>query len=567
MSSHAQGACLNAPNLAIANLMAHLKETSLEQAKELITEANIEATNGQQAVNRLLFDGDHFQSGTTWIGTLSSDQTETSASLLNIEKIFVSQNVIKEIADRHVAGVLGKDPTSQVQLSEPAPDQDPSPEQNISIQEKQSQFNQWVKDKDVLNVFKEMTNEMLLSKRGILRIFIPKGFVDGGTITREDFTLSLNKIYVQFINADSGIVATDEDTREKFGMFIFEDEEENELLEKTFLEDDGLTTIEIVNDQVLTGLDLGGEITMFEVQRDAIITEQVRKQQYEINKAKTMENSNIDSGFLERIFFNAMPPGKFVKDKTKEGGEVFEPSNLKIGAATTNFFSGQEIRDSEGNITGFTNPSVHFREPIDPENFIKTIDSTYRSILHEVKQSHSQLSGDAMASGESRVQALYDFVSDLFLTKERVDIIGEWMFNTVMKLAGIISGENVEQFKIVFNSNIDPGSIPSSMATEIRAQFAEGLISRKTAMAMLGVDDIDDEIANIDTAIKDVNEVIEVLLNAGVISSTLMQELIRITMEDKAILNGLEESARNLILSEVGDSVNAQTSQRDIIGA
>src|SRR5215211_5229537 len=57
------------------------------------------------------YSGDHFQDFDGWIGEKPAEGTKTYAeTVLRIKHGFVSENVIKEVTDRHVSAVLGREP-------------------------------------------------------------------------------------------------------------------------------------------------------------------------------------------------------------------------------------------------------------------------------------------------------------------------------------------------------------------------------------------------------------------------------------------------------------------------
>src|SRR5665811_810284 len=91
----------------------------------------------------------------------------------------------------------------------------------------------------------------------------------------------------------------------------FVDDEDNDQIELTYVNEAGQTIIKIIGQEGEYIADIGGKLSMFESQRPLFLTNQIREQNGVINKAHTMLSGNLDSGFLERTFLNAQPPGKW----------------------------------------------------------------------------------------------------------------------------------------------------------------------------------------------------------------------------------------------------------------
>lgn len=240
--------------------------------------------------------------------------------------LFTSQNVMKEIAGRHLSAILGKEPKWSVDLQRAVPDDEtPKEAEQEVIDEIEAALTHWWKDQEVHNVMEEWLIDLFKSSRTVLRIYIPSGFIsESGTIeTGGELADQLNKIRVEVVDPDKGAVIENKEESSEAGIISLEDDE-NEIYEISFLDESGQTIIKNVTEDTQTdGLTLGGHLSIYEGQHDLFLTQQVRQQNKLVNKALTMMNNNLDSGFLERIFTNAQPPGEWKTDE-KTGEEYFD---------------------------------------------------------------------------------------------------------------------------------------------------------------------------------------------------------------------------------------------------
>jgi hypothetical protein len=145
-------------------------------------------------------------------------------------------------------------------------------------------------------------------------------------------------------------------------------------------------------------------------------------------------------------------------------------------------------------------------------------------------------------------------------TKATLDSAGKWLIETVMYLAFDLSGNEskTELYKATFDSRLDPGTIPAEMRKAIINQVDEGLLSRDTAMSMLGIDDVDAELAKIDSAAQQAIELLKDLRDANINSKTLTQRLIGIIIADKQFIT---EALEDADLTAIDGEIEAQSNQ------
>jgi|AntDeeMinimDraft_6_1070357.scaffolds.fasta_scaffold02436_2 hypothetical protein len=528
-----------------------------------ITE-NVTAANSDYAddleVNTKFLSGDHWQDGEGWAGALPESAQDRGQAIKKIKALFTSQNVIKSITERHKSAVIGKSPEWTVTPKQALAEDDTiDSNKQEDIDEIEAALTGWWYRQDAHDTLVKWAAYLLLGARSILRIYIPIGFLQGETIGSGELSEQLDKIRVEAVSPDMGAVVENKEQSTKAGMISFTNTDDEEVFEISYLNEEGKTIIKNVSSGTETDpLELGGHLSIYEGSRDLFITEQIRQQNKLVNKALTMMNNNVDSGFLERVFLNAQPPGEW---KTNDdGNEYFKPAPYAVGPGTTNFIGGAEYEKNDQGEKAITNPSVTFREPVPNNTFVEAKSEAYASILQEAHQMHALISGDATASGESRIQALSDFIMDAESTKATLDSAGKWLIETVMYLAFDLSGNEskTELYKATFDSRLDPGTIPAEMRKAIINQVDEGLLSRDTAMSMLGIDDVDAELAKIDSAAQQAIELLKDLRDANINSKTLTQRLIGIIIADKQFIT---EALEDADLTAIDGEIEAQSNQ------
>lgn len=488
---------------------------TLEDARATVAEDQPEDVE----VNKAFFQGDHWQDSEGWIGPKpaeTDDQAETVWA--EIEAGFVSKNAIAEVIDRHANAVIGKEPswsfTPRRALKD---DQQPSAEEQSLIDEAEAALTEWWDSKkEILLELQTALRDALWGERVCLRLYVPQGLTtseDGDvSVPRGELGESLERIFLEVVEFDRGAIERDPDTQEQMGVYLFADkdnlgleaDEPQDFAELHYL-DAGKAVIRIVGgtQDARTALDLNGQIAFHEIKLSPFITEQVRSQNKLVNMASSMMARNVVlGGFLERVILNAQLPGQWVDDTENPGRKKFQPEAFRVGAGSTNALAGIPIygdpsRPSQ--ITGYTSPSVVYRDPVDPTSFITTKAEAYSDILDETRQRHVLIARDATASGESRRQAMADFVTSIDATVTAMNRAGRWLIETALAMAANFSGEpeKFKELRAVFECTVSLGPLPAAENQQTINLRGDGLISRETAMIRVAVDDPAAEAAKI----------------------------------------------------------------------
>lgn len=468
------------------------------------------------------YNGDHWQNALGFIGQLPSvgypGATQITA---DIKKRFESENVIKEVVEAHLGGLLGREPMwsylkevkdQQLQQTKKQLEKDDATGEVVTP---------WWNEREALKDLQKSAETVLLEGIAVKRIFFPRGILpDGGEISASDLNSALDYIFFETLTADVAGVFTDPDTQKQIGVYLFEEKDvegnvEDQCAELSFLNDLGETVCRIVRDKggddEFGPYKLGGRLLVFEMQRPPLITEQVQSNQKALNLAHTMMTRNVNmAGARERTITNAQHPKKPRRLQDPNNPtltiETLEPGNYETGAGAVMFLMGYPIYDKEGNVIGYTNPNVSISDPADVKAFVETRDMKYAAILGQCHQRHTLISGDATASGVSRKQAEKEWQRSLKDTKTVLDASGRWQLEVVLRLAAQLTGESEKYLSLRadFNCLLDVGEPqPDDIRVVMEMRKPGGpnnqpLISDETARNKVGIDDAAAELKRIE---------------------------------------------------------------------
>jgi hypothetical protein len=449
--------------------------------------------------NLAFYDGDHWQEGKGWSGAMPADShPDYSAVYAEIEKGYVSKNSTKEVVDRVVSSVLGKEPKFVLKFSD-------GTRNKTKLKEAEDLIKLWMKEKEFINHLSEALANALLTGSASVRLFIPAGFVEDGQVDVNP-NKPLERVYFQAPHPLSSSIVNDEDTMEKTSIFFSTYKDENtdkDKVELSYLLDEvndageRLTEIKIVKDggkDDTVQLDLNGKLIMFELKIPRLITNQIISLQklQNLNLTMMQRNSNL-GGFLERVILNGQMPGHYEDDGT--GSPLFVRDEFITGAGTVNAINGVPYQDNDGNTIGYTQASVSYRDPVSPQTFLQAQDQAYKGILEECEQLHALLTGDAISSGDSRRQALSSYQARLKQPKQAVEGAVEWMVETLLAFAGFLSGDTKRfaGIEATVEAILDFGQVSAGEIDLLERQVRIGIISIETAREKIGIENTEDE--------------------------------------------------------------------------
>jgi hypothetical protein len=275
---------------------------SFSDAETLLTSKRrcVDAEN-----RRLFYNGDHWQGGSGFIGQKPENDAR---KLSEIEAGFQWENVIAEIVDRHVSGILGREPMwdyvpkgipsandqrrqrarlalrrqlTGAALPPPPPPQVPSPQfpspapaprpqtpppgtlpaEPENVREACDAVTNWWDEYEMLQtVLEPLTETILIEERAVLRIYLPGEASDrseaqdqadaptdgASNLTPADLSEALDRIRVEVLTADRAGVFIDKWSGKKIGLCRYK-HEEREFIEMSYLDENGDTVLRVVD--------------------------------------------------------------------------------------------------------------------------------------------------------------------------------------------------------------------------------------------------------------------------------------------------------------------------------
>lgn len=538
-----------------------IAETLLKQAPKI-----------SKSIQLAVVDSDYWQKGVGWVGPKIVVGTPSTATTFQneIERAFVSYPALEEVVSRHMAGVVGKEPSWNFGPRRVlASDETPTDEEQTQISAVHAALTPWWNTRGVHEILQAFTRDLLWARRSALRIYVPEGDAverdaEGvASVRASSLEEALEAIYVEHPDPDCATVYTDPNTELQLGVLSyrktndkFEIVSEN-TYEISYRADSGETIIKQIDKGVgvEAKVNLGGRLPMSEVTRlEPFVTSSMEAQQKALNLALSILPRNlITSGFTERVFLNAQLPGRMVKDAST-GQERFVPDPLPTGAGATTVVAGIKVEGADGT-KSITNPEVHFREPVETAPTLNAINALYQGILRVAKQAHVLANSEAGDSGVSREQQRSDFGASLEMTAPCVNRIGQWLLDTVLAMAEAITGrpgEYTRLYRATMTCRIHTGPLSSEERQQNIVEAEKGFLSRVTAMERNGVLDTDNELAliqgqpgaELDT-VRNQAEVYQMLVDAGIPQEQASQ-LVEFDEEtQKAIALWVQESTDN----------------------
>lgn len=456
-------------------------------------------------VTAFVIERDHWQSGAGFTGPMESPD-ETTAGVLEtgVQKNFTSENVLGEVTSRRTDGPLAREPERQSIL---LVDREPSEQDEALMEERDTVLDAWWKDRKLTDMLRTHGEGLTIYGRHYLRLRLPRGLLrDDGSLKKPPQTIedALNLLYVEALSPDEAALYTDPDTMADVGIVSSEyraaDGTTQRVTETTYLDAEGRTELRQMysSGEIYRAdppYDLEGRLLLYEsCEPRAFVSPQMLEGQRALNTASTcLRVVGNDASFPIRILLNAMPVGRIVvNEETRQKTLVPEPLSLPPGAILN--LIGVEVEDAQGNLSDVKAPGVASFDAAPIENFIREMDKRRFAILKEAKQAFVEMSGDATASGESRIQAMAEYERDGEKLMAVINAAGQWICDTawtwaqsLLSTPGPVFGDS--EFVTDFRCRYTRPSPTSAVLDARRQDVKEGLLSDTTYIGeYIGVD-------------------------------------------------------------------------------
>lgn len=475
---------------------------------------------------------------------VTGGRTQEISNLL--EKRFVFRNVIKEVTGRVAGAFFGKYPNWKFQINgqeiedagpapAPAPEDGATPpapapdnaDATSELDEIDKALGEFFTKQNVANELSKAFEFRLAFGRGGWRLFVPTKFKrknavaapgDAGAKTpaiagdnapdSSDYVQfdtiadAIRAMRIEFIAPTEGRLL--DDGGELFSLVRYQvrrdwnTKDAENVIEFSFVDNSDRTFVGTVGEK--TGgstleaanlsdpLPLAGLTTYGEFKGLPYVTKGLYKNNQLLNLALTCAGfSLVDNGFGEMILTNVELETERVMGDDGEYHEV--PKRIKRGGGAVQNFVGIETFDEQTGAVKRESPGVTFKEPTSIAAFKDGAELAYTACLQEACQLYALISGDATASGESRIQALSDFIVKISPLKPEVDEQGGNLLTAVLLFAAILSGKSLEGHSVVYDSRMHVASLTTEEKSVVMTMREKGVISRATERVLLGIDD------------------------------------------------------------------------------
>lgn len=457
--------------------------------------------------NALYAAGDHWQSGEGWSGPQPDPNSPVYDNVLgDIERVFVSRDVLKEVRLRERWALTGNAWTYLFL------DAEGKPLAEAEEQELRAWVEKWMEKKQVVSTVADAIEKSSWSGddgvpgRGLLRFYVPEQRLEGGRAEAEDLGMALDLIELESPSSANGTVFTDADGGyEPVGFVAWTEEfagEEFDRAELVYLNDQKLTVLEslIGSDAIQEGtveLNLGGRLTMYQLERPLLIDSSLRSMQRFLNAALTAFQSGISSaGWREDYFMGIMPPGRW--EAEQDGTERFVSEPFNRGPGRAHFLQARTIIDEDGSETAVGAASHTESSPLSPHLFTESQKIMRESMLSSAFQEYVLLTGLAQASGEKLQLAKGDFESAATDMANETRLMVRWVLETVVAMAEAVMGApEPSGIQVPVAVVIDTGVITTDQKVQLSTIVKDGFVSHHTALAEAGYQNPTAELAKI----------------------------------------------------------------------
>lgn len=238
-----------------------------------------------------------------------------------------------------------------------------------------------------------------------------------------------------------------------------------------------------------SALDLEGLLLARQLKTAPLINEQVMSLNRLVNLGLTMSaHVAIETGHAEMALLNVELEKEQVMD-TATGKMVERPARILRGGTVTHNFLGVVNRGKDGSIERAT-PNIVYKEPSPIDTHVGLVEMAYRSVLEQVSQLHAAIMGDATASGESRRQALVDFIVTTHKARRKLDNMAEWLAKVILLFAANSTGqvEEIKKLRPIYRTQIYIGDLTGAERTTLLAELSKDVRSIRSVRERLGLD-------------------------------------------------------------------------------
>lgn len=477
---------------------------------------------------------DFWQGGKLWVGPRGSPEAWEARVKAAVEAQFVPGGAILEALANFTRGLFGKQANIQAVPAGPVEEGSAADKAlDKEAEELVEALSVWWDRVELWAKMREVGSRSRWAGWGALRLRIPAGRLrerktaDG--VVRELPTFkalaeALAAIELDAPEPDHCILIQHPDTQQRAAIFHYskkndagQTENHVELWYDEGEGDQRRTVLRILPEKGEAEgpypYEWGGRLPVSEMDGELMLTEPVRRAEAALAFAATnVVRVGETAGFRERYTMNAEPAGLWLPtrpitegavrsmDDGKGGTLYFHPLPRSLGAGVTTDLVGIPIEagaDGEKRAT----PGIEIADPVDPEYATKVVEFGRARVLHLCHQGHLAMTARGESSGTAYEQARATFAGDLQLHVDPAERALTQVLEAVVTMAESMMGRPakvLDRLRLIATLTPDAGPVSPEYSRETRELVKEALLSRSTAMARLGTDDVAAELDAID---------------------------------------------------------------------
>lgn len=432
-------------------------------------------------ITELFLNNDHWQNGSGWVGWLPdiANQELYNRDMNLIYRGFTFKGIIKSLISRLVGAVGGKEPDFDT-----VDDNVGDNTQTTSAKQIDKSIVEWWEEKKVHNVLQEFIESKAAYGKACLRFYIPAGLaVNLNPATWQD---ALKYIYIENVHYKKFESELDPNFGTNYvvievGVSV---NRQSKIIEVHYQDEQGQTCVTQYKEN-----DTNADKKVLDLKRkslcyiggdwnDAMITPSIHSQQKQINHAETMESFALHNiNFPETVYLNADLPTKEVVDpKTKTKKNVLE--NIFRGVGTFLNLVGMTLERADGGETMIP-ADVKWRESADPKKFRDVSMAKSRNAHEEAGMLYVFLADNPYPSGDSRVEAMTDYLILLKKFETLTDKAGLWILQTVYEFANWLAKDTAKPMNFLFKSKLTLGKLSTADRQLMLQELTQNVRSRR----------------------------------------------------------------------------------------
>lgn len=509
--------------------------------------------NFESEILKLIEEKDFWQNAARYVGPMPAPGPGFAAAMLMLKRSFVPILKAREVLRRHVRGVVGNAPHFEIVFPElvdgskkrrKRPDYESSRTAVEALADEVDALQGEVWDENMESKkIDAFAKRLRATGKAYLRYDVPPGLIktklndDGSEAVGEDnkpirgvevddWKDAYELLYVELAPWGSATVYTDPFTNKKTSFYSYKEPRPGDpkatrncvqvsWLERVREGDERyyITRVRVLRDDNQNdewSLDTGGNLLVIDAEMEPLLTPDILQLQDIECAMATMVKINDDvAGFPQETMTDIAVPAKYEDDPDNPGERKRVEVPLPTGPRTIRYLysyqdkdeNGRALTDEQGKPV-IRQGALHHRAPVSSDPLRADADWIELQIYRATNQAHVPARASAAASAAMLVELRSDYADSLMETKPDVEGAVRKLFHARLCLSAYLA-QNTELLKQLkrarmrVDCQLNAGPLSVEERTEILTRYEKKLLSKQTAMVLLGTEDVDAELAQL----------------------------------------------------------------------